>query len=192
MKSSFACDASACTKTRFLFFAVHCKRSAAVWIELFLFPLIWPSSEHDKEDIFPRSVHLLPEDKYWGSSNLFLIKVHSNFSPIPLQAQQPALQETPCCLVQEGWDGSLVGTCTLVAPKCSIHQQQTLRPLFQSTTLLPKGPVWLSFHQNTSDVSGSMRKSLPFQSQSRHWHGMSKAIKSKLTCNQPAFNMLLV
>lgn len=84
MKSGFVCDTSVYTKTRFkvLGNGLQERGSTAFSVELFLLSLVWHSSEHDEEDIF----HLLTEDKYWISSNLLLIKVHSDCSPIPLQA----------------------------------------------------------------------------------------------------------
>lgn len=133
----------------------------------FFFPLVWPSSQREEEDIFPRNV--LSSNQRQILEVFKLAPDQSSFQVLPhsLSSTVTALQEAG--VGHKGWDGGLAGTCALVDPKSSIHQQQTRRPLCLSTTL----------------VSASTRKILPFQ-KPRPCHNRGKAIRWKPTCNRSA------
>lgn len=80
MKSSFACDASAYTKTRLIALGSELqeKGSTADKWSFFFFvcsPVDLPSAEHDKEDTFPRSTMCTfsTKEKHWRFSSKFPI-----------------------------------------------------------------------------------------------------------------------
>lgn len=92
MKSSFVCGTSVYTKTRFtvLGSGLQERGSAAFSVELFLFSLVWRSSEHDEENIF----HLLTEDKFWRSSTRSWSKFIQTAPPFPYgHSNQPCRRD---------------------------------------------------------------------------------------------------
>jgi len=84
MKSSFACDASAYTKTRLIALGSELQEKGSTadkWSFCFFVcsPVNLPSAEHDKEDAFPRSnmCTFFTEEKCWRISSSFTVPPHS-------------------------------------------------------------------------------------------------------------------
>lgn len=85
MKSNFVCDISVYAKTRFIVLGSGLTERGSVAVSFFLWSGLHRSVR--RKMYFLEMSYLPTKDKYWKSSNLLLIKVHSKCSPIPSAAR---------------------------------------------------------------------------------------------------------